>query len=115
MKRIIALLLTFVCVVSFVGCGGNNNEEVLATEVATAFLDAMCAWDADAMGSYLDNPDAVPERIKNLKIENILAKLPEELAVYKDNFIKTIITLLVMIIISSVQSLALRIIMLLAT
>ena len=33
----------------------------------------------------------------------------------KDNFIKTIITLLVMIIISSVQSLALRIIMLLAT
>ncbi len=86
MKKLIALLLTLVCAVSLVGCGGSEESELLATETAVGFLDALAALDVEAMSSYLDDSEAIPETAKNLNVENILANLPEEMVAYEDNF-----------------------------
>lgn len=87
MKKLLALVLVLVCALSMVAC---DDGEALATETMEGFMNALVAFDGDAMANYLDDKDAVPEAIKNLDIDVLMATMPEEQQVYKDNYAEII-------------------------
>ncbi len=87
MKKLFALLLVVVCALSMVSC---DDGEALATETMDGFMNALVTFDADAMASYLDDPQAVPEAIKNLDIDVLMSTIPEEQQVYKDYYAKIV-------------------------
>ena len=87
MKKLLALVLVLVCALSMAAC---DDGEALATETMEGFMNALVAFDDDAMANYLDDKDAVPEAIKNLDIDVLMATMPEEQQVYKDNYAEII-------------------------
>lgn len=87
MKKLLALVLVLVCALSMAAC---DDGEALATETMEGFMNALVAFDGDAMAKYLDDKDAVPEAIKNLDIDVLMATMPEEQQVYKDNYAEII-------------------------
>ena len=87
MKKLLALVLVLVCALSMAAC---DDGEALATETMEGFMNALVAFDGDAMANYLDDKDAVPEAIKNLDIDVLMATMPEEQQVYKDNYAEII-------------------------
>ncbi|MBQ2696475.1 MAG: hypothetical protein IJF61_04155 [Clostridia bacterium] len=92
MKKLIALLLAVICAFSLVACAGGGNE-AKATKSMENFLNALKDLDVDGMKAAVDDPDALPESLENLDIDNIMKTIPSELSAYSEDF-KGVITAL---------------------
>ena len=58
MKKIFALVLIFVFALSMFAC---DDGQAMATETMEGFMKAVVSLDGEAMASFLDDPEAVPE------------------------------------------------------
>lgn len=114
MKKLLALLLALVCVVSFAACGDdadkaetktNENvnvdekastsvaktDEELATEAVESFMNAFQKLDVNEMKKYIDNIDALGEEFAIIADRDaLLGEIPAELQPYKNQFQKVI-------------------------
>lgn len=90
MKKLLCLLLAMVMCFSLVACsseeGAGSDSAAEAEKALVGFMDALCDFDADAMVDYVVDPDAIPEEIKNVNVETLMATMPEMLAEYEDDF-----------------------------
>lgn len=87
MKRLLALLLALVCVISMVACSGEKakkaEEETVteedAREVAEGFMDAYVQLDVDGMKKYIDDPAVLDDELgEGFDIEAMIDELVEE-------------------------------------
>ncbi len=89
MKKLLCLLLAMVMCFSLVACsseeGAGSDSAEEAEKAFTGFMDALCAFDAEAMADYVVDPDAIPEEIKNVNVEAMMATMPEMMAAYEED------------------------------
>ena len=104
MKRLLALLLAMVCVLSFASCGDEkgkkkdrdkeetkqeqknkdeNSEEDLAKEAVEGFMDALISRDGKALMKYSNAEDEIG---KDEAVDGLVLYLPSELLEYEDEF-----------------------------
>lgn len=88
MKRLLALLLALMCVISMVACSEEKSkkteeEETVseedAREVAEGFMDAYIQLDLDGMKKYIDDPDFLDEKLgEDIDIDSMIDTYVEE-------------------------------------
>lgn len=83
MKRVVALLLTIVLMLSLCGCTNKLEEAKLTAE---NFLNAFCELDSEKMAEFTDDFSKLPDDIKDFDIKKAIAELPEEFKAYSSDF-----------------------------
>ena len=85
MKKLLALILALICVLSTTACGSISQED--AEKTAKTFLDAYMDLDKDKIEDIVDNPDKLEAIIDyDAKKKEAMETLPENLKAYEANY-----------------------------